>query len=307
MPLSFKRPRSPNTTPDKADKSAKVEKCVKCNKSVVDDCIACDWCSSWEHRSCANISLSHLEVLAGENENIVFFCSHCLPEVPNALTLYQTYSKLDTEFAAKFQSMENQLHKGVGQQVVKCFEAANVAGLEDVCKKLQKSVTELESKIANLSLSNNSLQMEIDNASESLTNSSQIGPAPVAPCPGTTMSIIDELADRDRRKRNIIVYNLPESSGSSNKSDSDAFAALCSSVYNSSFAVTKSIRLGKKAPDKHRPLLLCLQKEEDKFELLSRSFLLFRSESYKNVYLAPDRTKFEREKHKKLVTELRVR
>jgi len=148
--------------------------------------------------------------------------------------------------------------------------------------------------------------MELDNASESLTNSSQIGPAPVAPCPGTTMSIIDKLADRNRRKKNI-VYNLPESSGSSKKSNSDACAALCSSVYNSSFAVTKSIRLGKKAPDKHRPLLLYLQKEEDKFELLSRSFLLFRSESYKNVYLAPDRTKFEREKHKKLMTELRFR
>jgi len=141
----------------------------------------------------------------------------CKARICVALTLYQTYSKLDTEFTSKFQSME--LHKGVGQQVVKCFEAANVAGIENVCKKLQKSVTELESKIANLSLSNNSLQMDIDNASESLTNSSQIRPAPVAPCPGTTMSIIDELADRDRRKRNVIVYNLPESSGSSNKSD----------------------------------------------------------------------------------------
>ena len=59
--------------------------------------------------------------------------------------------------------------------------------------------------------------METDNASESLTNSSQIRPAPVASCPSTTMSIIDELADRDRRKKNIIVYNLPESSGSANK------------------------------------------------------------------------------------------
>jgi len=41
------------------------------------------------------------------------------------------------------------------------------------------------------------------------------------------MDVIDEVADRD--KRNIIIYNLPEPSG---KSDSDAFAALCSSVYS---------------------------------------------------------------------------
>ena len=53
-----------NTTPDKADKSAKVEKCAKCNKNVVEDCTACDWCSNWEHRSCTNISLEVVEVLA---------------------------------------------------------------------------------------------------------------------------------------------------------------------------------------------------------------------------------------------------
>ena len=108
--------------------------------------------------------------------------------------------------------MENQLHKGVGRQVVKCFEAAsNVAGLEDVGKKLHKSVTELESKIANLSLSNNSLQMEIDNASESLTNSSQ--------CTCGSSSQYYYEYKWWVRKRNIIVYNLPESSGSPDKSD----------------------------------------------------------------------------------------
>ena len=104
--------------------------------------------------------------------------------------------------------------------------------------------------------------MKIDSSSELLTNSSQMEPAPVTPRPGTNMSIINELADHDRRKRNITVYNLRESSGSPNKSDSVTFAAMLSSVFDS-FAVTKSTHLGKKASDKHRPLLLCLQKEED--------------------------------------------
>ena len=150
-----------------------------------------------------------------------------------------------------------------------------MAGLENVCKKLHKSVTELESKIVNLSLSNNSLQMKINNASKLLTNSSQTGPAPVAPCPSTSMSIIDELADRDRRKRNIIsiIWLSPLARPIGVIVMMHLHAALCSSVFNSLFfAVTKSILLGKKAPDKHRPLLLCLQKEEDKLELLSCPF-----------------------------------
>ena len=45
------------------------------------------------------------------------------------------------------------------------------------------------------------------------------------------MDIIDELSDRDKRKKNMIVYNLPES-----KSDSDAFADLYSSVYSCTVA-----------------------------------------------------------------------
>jgi len=88
------------------------------------------------------------------------------------------------------------------------------------------------------------------------------------------MDIIDELADSDKRQRTIIVYNLPEYSG---KSDSDTFAALCPSVYSSSFLSTRSLSLGKKT-NKHRPLLLSLLKEEDKFELLSRSYLLCHNE-----------------------------
>jgi len=73
MPL--KRPRSPNNTPEKSsDKSAKVDVCIKCSESVVEDChsISCDWCTQWEHRSCANISENALEALSRDHENLHF-------------------------------------------------------------------------------------------------------------------------------------------------------------------------------------------------------------------------------------------
>ena len=57
-------------------------------EDVVDDCIACDWCSDWEHRSCAGITHKDLELLGSGKENIAFFCSNCLPKVVDALTLY---------------------------------------------------------------------------------------------------------------------------------------------------------------------------------------------------------------------------
>ena len=199
--------------------------------------------------------------------------------------------------------MEDKFHKGIGHHLTKCFEAANLAALEDTCKKLQTSVKDLSTKINDLSTSSSNFQMEIESTSVSL-NPTQSSFA-AAPPASSALSIIDELADRDRRKKNMIVYNLPEPAP--NKSDSDSFTAMCSSVFNGSYAITKSVRLGKKLPNKHKPLLLSLEHEEDKLTLLSRSYLLRHNDSYKNVFIAPDRTRFEREKHKKLLSELKHR
>ena len=105
----------------------------------------------------------------------------------------------------------------------------------------------------------------------------------------------------------MIVYNLPVPEPAPNKSDSDSFTAMCSSVFNGSHAITKSVRLGKKLPNKHMPLLLSLEHEEDKLILLSRSYLLRHNDSYKDVFITPDRIRFEREKYKKLLFELKHR
>ena len=128
-------------------------------------------------------------LLGSGQENIAFFCSNCLPKVVDVLTLYQTYHKLDSELYVKFQCMENQLHKGIRQHVVNCFEAANVAGLEDTCKQLQASVDDLGLKVENLAQSNSNLMMEIDSASKSFTEPPKRKPTFTPPC--FVMDIID--------------------------------------------------------------------------------------------------------------------
>ena len=56
--------------------------------------------------------------------------------------------------------------------------------------------------------------MEINGVSESLTEPPQSKPTLTPPC--SALDIIDELSDRDKRKKNIIVNNLPESNSDSN-------------------------------------------------------------------------------------------
>ena len=62
-----------------------------------------------------------------------------------------------------------------------------------------------------------------------------------------------------------------------------------------------------KSVEKQRPLLICLKHDADKSLLLSQSYLLRGNSQYSDIFIVPDRTKFEREKHKKLVEELKER
>ena len=305
--VASKRLRTPNNSPDKpTDKSAKLDTCVKCNEIVSDDCIACYWCAQWEHRACANIKEKELVILGSNTENILFFCSQCLPNLPNALSLFKFHSQLNEKLDSKFKSLEDKLHEGIADHITSGLNSTILAQFNAVCQKLEKSIEEVSTKINKLSLLNNNLQMEIDTTSESLSTSAQ--PRPVlAPAASykAALSIADELADRERRKKNIIVYNFPEASD--RQLDKDSFIDLCKSVHNFNISITKIIRLGKKVADKHRPMLLSLEHDEDKSLLLSCSHLIRRNDLYKNVFLAPDRTRFEREKHKKLVEELKER
>ena len=112
-------------------------------------------------------------------------------------------------------------------------------------------------------------------------------------------------ADRDRRQKNIIIYNLPEATD--HAADKVSFLALCKTVFNLDVLVTRVIRLGKRQENKHRPLLVCFTHKDEKTTVISRSNLLHRHDKFKRVFIAPDQTKFEREKHAKLVNELRER
>ena len=52
---------------------------------------------------------------------------------------------------------------------------------------------------------------------------------------------------------------------------------------------------------------MCFAHEDDKTTVISHSNLLRRHDQFERVFIASDQTKFEREKHVKLVNELRER
>ena len=80
---------------------------------------------------------------------------------------------------------------------------------------------------------------------------------------------LDEIADHERCKRNkiIIVYNLPEKPDRA--TDKGKFTEMCKEITDAELKITKLFRLGKRVENKHCPLLVGLETDEDRACLLS--------------------------------------
>jgi len=101
------------------------------------------------------------------------------------------------------------------------------------------------------------------------------------------VDLVNAFADCESRKCNLIVYNLPEISTPNAEANKSLFTDLCNSL-SLEVNITTVTRLGKKAPDKNRPLCVYLDNEVTKQRVLSRSARL--NPDWKNVYVNPDMT-----------------
>ena len=88
-------------------------------------------------------------------------------------------------------------------------------------------------------------------------------------------TIAEELAERDRKKNIVIVHNLAECSNPTTEKDN--FIKLCKEATDLDVRVQKCFRLGQKIDGKVRPLLICLESEDNKLiyctELPSSGFM----------------------------------
>ena len=150
------------------------------------------------------------------------------------------------------------------------------------------------------------LQSQIQLISETFTKVSSTKPSTTPEPPALSAnSIADELADRKGREANAIVYNLPKLPDKSN--DKYQYTDLCNivTVFCIKVAIIKLIRLGKRQDNKARPFLITMENLHDEEIAISNSYLLHHYELYKTIYISPDKTKYQRNRPKQLVEELK--
>ena len=261
---SVKRKRPNDTPPDTRilQQSKKVNVCGHCNKNCTlgSEAIQCDLCQSWVHASCEALDTEDYKMLTQLTvsvENVVCFCklNNCLTVNKKLLNDHLNALSSDTADLPSLRSLQ--------------AEQLN----------LHKIISEVSAKIDNLCNSNDNLKQQITATSDTITSAS-LQPHPVPRPPASSaQDIADELADRERRKCNLILYNLSESS-----EDKKCFVDLCSTVFKLEISVTSHRRLGRRIESKHRPLLISLEDVDDKEFIVSRSHLLRHHEEFKNVY-----------------------
>ena len=279
------------------DISKNVDVCHHCNKKCTkkSEAVQCDLCYSWLHASCEGLSKEQYKLLTqliSTVDNVMYFCK---------LNKCETRSK---------QLMFNSINKTLfpTENIITDATAETLVSEQNA---LKKDISELSAKLNALCATNENLQKEIKSAALSIANMDSdvlaLSNTQRAGSSNNAMDIIDEMADRDRRKNNIVVYNFAELAD--RNADIESFKALSNTNFKLDLDVVKAIRLGPKVPNKHRPLLLTVEDTDDKAYMLSHSHFLKRHEQYNNIilYIVPDRTRLERIKHKRVVEELKRR
>ena len=163
--------------------------------------VQCDLCGVWVHAECDGISADQYKLLVSSVENIAYLCklNRLLPITVQANDFRICESSIV--------NVQNEL----------------TSRLEKVEAKLNETVKEVSAKIDDLCSSNNNLKQQITTTSETI-NSASVQSHSVPRPASSAQDIADELADRERRKCNLIVYNLPETSD-----DKKRFTDICSS------------------------------------------------------------------------------
>ena len=256
-----------------------MKRCTSKGKSS--DAIQCEICYRWVHASCEGIPKEKYKLfnqVVGEIPNLVYCCKY-----------NQCYSRLN-----QFTSVANH------DSLVNISQDLKVIG--EQYGVLKTTVSKLGSQIEELSQNNLSLKKKFNDLLSSQKQPQATGNISSSQELSTATTIAEELAERERKKNNIIIYNFPEDTA-----ERDKLLKMCKDSTDLDIKIHKLFRLGRKTDNKARPLLVALESEVEKLELLSRAPKLRFHEEYKNIFIAQDMTKLQRLKHKKLVEELKKR
>ena len=280
---------SKTLTTEETDSDDDDYPCDKCGNVETGVLIQCDRCDNWSCSSCEPIPAKMLEALK-KYTSLHWFCTTCEPTAMD-LVKSQGISTSDKESKLSINNLNDHITSAL-QNVSK--QIKDMAESIQIIRQEKKTYAE----------------MVTSSTSNQRANPLAKGPPQHETC--TIIEVVDEYVEREKRKNNLVVFNIPESNQidikARSKNDISVFNEIVETVLKvQEVQVTKAIRLGKKNSEKPRPLLLSFAQETTKREILSNARILRRSTKWSNVFISPDLTLKERQANREIRAEMKRR
>ena len=297
-----------------------------CGKEVKDNqsSIECEICSKWFHPDCQNLNSEALKAIG--LYDLFWMCGSCKKfsgifrdVVSGSDSSSNTNSRLDL-LEAQMRDV-NQMRKkmddlnGMMDNIAKSLigqrEMVSEIGLMvkekwkagESGKEIENSVRAMKDEAATYAdmvkkLTN---KLEKEGLNKPTTQVRELRHA------------VTDCLEQDKRRRNIVVFNVKEQDAGLNpdeqcKADHHSFVELMKTGLKLVIHPEKVVRVGKLRDERPRLMVVTLQDERDKWELLKMAkSLRYAGDRFKNIYVAPDLSPAEQEKDRNLRKELRER
>ena len=270
--------------------------------------VECDKCGMWFHSACQLVPSAAVTALK-KIAVLTWFCTECKASLTKQPKLNKKITQLESKVADLDVSLRE--HMKLTHGSLKEIEVM-VAEQSILTKKSYKELEKTKASYAS---------MVRDSCAEAVTSIQKSVPSNLTQKTAGASSqaaqeisgVIDNFIDKERRKLNVVIYNLPEQGLETDtvtdkmQKDIALFCQIMREELHLNVRVSRAFRAGQKVPNRPRLLIVTLDSTEVKMELLKLSSELKNSENWHSLYINPDLTRKEREDGKKLRQELAAR
>lgn len=281
--------------------------CCECSEAIYEDsrALQCERCvqETWKCIGCLGISEGLYDQLVNSDRNgLHWFCSACEEAVLEGHSLDKLNTRMDHIEQHLTKHMEG-LEQKMSEKLASLEKALQSSATGSI-KVVEERLKTIEKKPEVVEATQQRLESKLDQLRDSIT-----------------VQGIQNSRDRaeeieiDKRKKNVIIHGMGESTSVSSAERVDDDMALLAAMFQeanvSGVKVEEVVRLGKKPDNSHnpRPLKVTLDSEEGKVRLLRNAKNLRDKQEggWSKVFIHQDLTPRQREARKPLVAELKER
>ena len=297
--------------------SESKDNCAACCKSVGDEnWLSCNICDKWFHAKCMNIKEDAYKVLQ-QIESCHWFLRSCNQGIGKVIpTLMSLNEKLGT-LENKITNADIHIEKVKDDVKAVSSELNKVkAVVEDQLSKNNNEISLLKQKVDKINEQldqhpvnfNEIVKQQVSESLEAVNDNIQVVQTTIQ----ETRAQAAEQRDKENRRNNIILYKVPESDAARAEDRNKADVTFCLNLFNRGLQagiaeddLVNVFRLGRRDQSNSvasRPLMVQLTSYTFKNLIMESLYRLRHAEQkYKDVIIAHEMTRTERDECKRLV------